>query len=58
MTTQNLVDTIQTLSPKEQEAVREFILYMKQRESTNSPIMKAAYEFIATHPELLQRLAE
>jgi len=41
--------------------VRQFIDYLKQRGSSvspQSPFLQAADEFIAQHPELLQRLAQ
>ena len=41
--------------------MRQFIDYLKRREASvhsQSPFLQAADEFIAQHPELLQRLAQ
>jgi hypothetical protein len=49
------------LTPREQDAVRQFIEYLKRRDaslSSPAPLLQAADEFIARHPELLQRLAQ
>ena len=54
----NLVDAIQQLTPEDQESVREFIEFLRQRESKpSSSFLAAADEFIREHPELLRRLA-
>jgi molybdopterin synthase catalytic subunit len=58
--TESLVDVIRSLTEHEQEAVRQFIGYLRQREDSGgarSLFTEAADEFIAKHPELLQRLA-
>lgn len=61
MATESLAEAVQALSTQEQEAVRLFINFLKRREisaSSQSPFLLAAEEFIADHPELLQRLAQ
>jgi hypothetical protein len=55
MATHNLVEAVQSLTPQEQEAVLQFIDYLKGQ---RSPFLQAADEFIAQHPDLLQRLAQ
>ena len=56
---QETVIDVSTLNPQEQAAVREFIAFLKQRrESRQSPFLAAVDEFIAQHPDLLQRLAQ
>ncbi len=61
MATESLAEIVRSLKPQEQEAVRQFIEYLKkQRDETGSApslFLQAADEFIAQHPELLQRLA-
>ncbi|MEZ5354410.1 MAG: hypothetical protein R2762_17375 [Bryobacteraceae bacterium] len=60
MATESLAEVVRSLTPQEQEAVRQFIGYLKQRgesEHSQSPFLQAADEFIGEHPELLQRLA-
>jgi len=61
MATESLAEVVRSLTPQEQDAVRQFIDYLKQREApikSRSPFLRAADEFIAQHPELLQRLTE
>ena len=61
MATGNLADVVGSLTPEEQDAVRRFIDYLKGRDAavhSESPFLRAAEEFIAEHPELLQRLAQ
>lgn len=61
MATESLSEIVRSLTPQEQDAVRLFIDYLKQREASvrsQSPFLQAADEFIAQHPELLQRLAQ
>ena len=50
---------IRGLSPGEQAAVREFILFLKRKpsQSSETPLLAAVEEFIDEHPELLRRLA-
>lgn len=55
----NLVDAIQSLTPEEQEFVREFIEFLRYKESSpSSSFLAAADDFIREHPELLRRLAQ
>ena len=61
MATESLAEVVRSLTPQEQDAVRQFIDYLKQRDASSgaqSPFLQAADEFIAQHPELLQRLAQ
>jgi len=58
MADQNLADLIDTLTPEQQESVRQFVDFLKQRESTRTPFLTAVDEFVDQHPELLRRLAE
>ena len=61
MATESLIDVVQSLTPQEQDAVLRFIDYLREREvslGSGSPFLQAADEFIAKHPELLQRLAK
>jgi hypothetical protein len=61
MASDSLSDVVQSLSPQEQDAVRQFIEYLKGRHASvdsPSPFRQAADEFIAQHPDLLQRLAQ
>jgi len=58
---ESLADVVLSLSPQEQDAVRQFIEYLKGREApaiSQSPFLEAADAFIAEHPELLRRLAQ
>jgi hypothetical protein len=60
MATDNLAAVVQSLTPQEQEAVLQFIDYLKRRDeshSSQSAFMSAAEEFIAQHADLLERLA-
>jgi len=59
MPRESLIDIVNTLNPEEQAAVREFIEVLKRRtESQGSSFLTAVDEFIADHPDLLQRLAQ
>jgi hypothetical protein len=61
MAAEDLADIVRALTPQEQDVVRQFIDYLKARDASahsQSPILQAADEFIAQHPELLQRLAQ
>jgi hypothetical protein len=61
MATESLAEAVRSLTPQEQDAVRQFIDYLKRRGASfhsESPYLQAADEFIAQHPELLQRLAQ
>ena len=57
----DLTDVVQSLTPQEQDAVLQFIDYLKRRDApvrSPSPLLQAADDFIAEHPELLRRLAQ
>jgi len=59
--TESLADVVRSLTPQEQDAVRQFIDYLKGRDASvrpQSPFLQATDEFIAEHPELLRRLAQ
>lgn len=61
MATETLVEIVRTLTEHEQEAVREFIDFLKKQDSAaipQSPFLKAADKFISEHPQLLRRLAQ
>lgn len=58
MATENLADLISQLTPEEQDSVKEFVLFLKERGSPKSPFLAAVDEFIDQHPELLRRLAQ
>src|ERR1017187_4993897 len=58
MATESLAEVVRSLTPLEQDAVRQFIDYLKRRDASvrsQSTFLQAADEFIAQHPELLQR---
>jgi len=56
MTVDDLAQTILSLTPEEQESVRQFVEFIRQKGST--PFLAAVDEFIDQHPELLRRLAQ
>ena len=59
MSDQNLADVIRSLTPQEQESVRQFVEFLKQKAAApSSPFLAAVDEFIDQHPELLRRLAQ
>ena len=61
MAIESLVDVVRSLTAQEQDAMRQFVDYLKGRQASlqsESPFLQAADEFIAQHPELLQRLAQ
>jgi len=61
MAPESLAEVVRSLTPQEQDAVRRFIDYLKGRGAdvhSQSLFLEAADEFIAQHPELLQRLAQ
>jgi hypothetical protein len=59
MATENLADVISSLTPEEQEYVRQFVEFLKSKGSSqSSTFLTAADEFIDQHPELLRRLAQ
>ena len=55
---ETLADTINSLTPEQQERVRKFVEFLRNDTSEDSPILQAAEEFIEEHPELLRRLAQ
>jgi len=56
---ENIVDAIRSLSPEEQESVKQFVEFLKRKPSEiPSSFSAAVNEFIEQHPELLQRLAQ
>ena len=59
MAAENLADIIRSLTPEEQESVKEFVDFLKRKGSCpSSPPLAAVDEFIDQHPELLRRLAQ
>ncbi len=59
MKPEDLTHLVAELSPAEQSAVRQFILFLKERngKSAETSFQVAIDEFIAAHPDLLRRLA-
>jgi hypothetical protein len=56
---ENLVDVVGSLTPEEQESVKQFIDFLKRKGSSPpSPFLAAVDESIDQHPELLRRLAQ
>jgi hypothetical protein len=55
-----LVQLVSELSPTERSAVEEFISFLKERKgrAAGMSFESAVDEFVATHPELLRRLAQ
>jgi len=59
MAAENLADVIRSLTPEEQESVRQFVEFLKcKAPSPSSTFLAAVDEFIDQHPELLRRLAQ
>jgi hypothetical protein len=59
MAAENLADLIDSLTPEEQESVKQFVDFLKTKGSSPpSPFLAAVDEFIDRHPELLRRLAQ
>jgi hypothetical protein len=59
MAAQDLVEVINSLTPEEQESVRQFVEYLKGKSVVPvSPFLAAVDEFIGQHPDLLRRLAQ
>jgi hypothetical protein len=59
MAADNLAAVISTLTPEEQESVKQFVEFLKRKGSpSSSPFLAAVEEFIDQHPELLRRLAQ
>jgi hypothetical protein len=53
-----IIAELAQLSTEKQAAVREFILWLKQKDTEQSPFLAAIDEFMDEHPELLRRLAQ
>jgi hypothetical protein len=60
MSPEDLIQIVSELSPAERSAVKEFIAFLKEQngKSAETSFQAAIEEFIATHPELLRRLAQ
>ena len=60
MSPADLSQLVSELSPAERSAVEEFITFLKQRNGSapQTSFQAAIDEFIASHPELLRRLAQ
>ena len=59
MAAENITDLVNSLTPTEQDAVREFIHFLKlEAQTPASPFLTAVDEFIDRHPELLRRLTQ
>jgi hypothetical protein len=58
MAAESLAETISSLTPEEQESVKQFVEFLKRRGSSSSQFLAAVDEFIEQHPELLRRLAQ
>ncbi|HLK18373.1 MAG TPA: hypothetical protein VKT81_05425 [Bryobacteraceae bacterium] len=59
MAAENIADEIRSLSPEQQESVRQFVHFLKGKQSDKpSPFAAAVKEFIEQHPDLLRRLAQ
>ena len=55
-----LAELVQSLISSEQDAVRAFVEYLRQRQPREPPssFLSTVDEFMASHPELLRHLAE
>lgn len=53
-----IVAELAQLSAEKRAAVREFILWLRQKDEEQSPFLVAIDEFMDEHPELLRRLAQ
>jgi hypothetical protein len=58
MEAESLIETVVSLTPQQQEAVRQFIVYLRRNDASVVDFLQAADDFIAQHPELLSRLAQ
>lgn len=58
MSTQTLLDLISTLSPEQQETVKEFVRFLRKDKAEGMNFQAALDEFASKHPELLRRLAQ
>ena len=54
----DFVEMVASLTPAEQEVVRELVEFLRRSPEKKSPFVTAAGEFIRQHPELLRRLAQ
>jgi hypothetical protein len=58
MAPEKLTQLVSQLSPEEQSAVKDFVAFLKARQSPARAFCAAVDEFIAEHPELLRRLGQ
>jgi hypothetical protein len=59
MAAESLADVIRSLAPAEQQAVREFVEFLKSRNaSAPSPFLNAVDDFVDQHADLLSHLAQ
>lgn len=58
MNSEDFNQLVAELSAAEQSAVREFILFLKERDEKSASFQVAVDEFITAHPDLLRRLAQ
>ena len=59
MAAENFADVIHSLTPEEQESVKQLVEFLKRKgAAASSPFLAAVDEFIDQHPELLRRLAQ
>jgi len=59
MASESLAEIISKLTPEDQDSVRQFVEFLKRKESSrSSPFLTAVDEFVEQHPELLRRLAQ
>jgi hypothetical protein len=59
MAAENLAAVINSLTPEEQESVKQFVDFLRRKGSSSpSPFLAAVEEFIDQHPELLRHLAQ
>ena len=59
MASERLSEIVETLTPDQQAAVREFIEFLTSKAAPPADRFRAAVtEFLDEHPELLRRLAQ
>ena len=59
MPSEHLLEVVNSLSPEEETSVLQFIDYLKRPGvAHSSPFLQAAEQFMAEHPELLNRLSQ
>lgn len=59
MAVESLAEAIRSLTPEEQESVKQFVEFLRRKgPSPSSPFLAAVDDFIDQHPELLRRLAQ